>query len=64
VTYYRVSFFRKKEDGKELLGSVVIDNYMVDDKFTITAKAFRQASSNCLMADTTMVEEVRHAQEN
>lgn len=66
---YRVSFFRleKEQDekgkfvttGQDLLGSVVVDDYGLDEKeMTLTARAFRIAPAICLIADKVVVEQV------
>lgn len=65
---YRVNFFRlEKEEtekgkmetvGKEYLGSVIVDDNGVNMNLTLTAKAFRQASSVCQLADFTSIEKL------
>lgn len=59
---YRVSFFKipskDSDDEEQLLGTIVIDDCGVNQSFTLTAKAFRVASPNVLIANKVIVEQV------
>ncbi len=55
---YSVKFFRKAEKEGEkdtFLGSVDLDDVGTNNQFPIQAKAFRQASPGCLMANLVLV---------
>lgn len=55
---YRVSFFKKGEEKDEHLGSVIVDEVGISQNLTLVAKAFRQASPVCLLADKTITERI------
>lgn len=58
---YKVTFYKKaseEESKDEFLGQVVVDDIGVSQNFTLVAKAFRLATSNCLLADKTITERV------
>lgn len=60
---YRVTFYKKADQNKddqkdEYLGTIVVDDFGLENGTSIVGKAFRQASPNCLMADKTITERV------
>lgn len=60
---YKVSFFKlAKEDAPEekdeFLGHVVVDECGVGANLTLAAKAFRQCSPSCLLANKVIIERV------
>jgi hypothetical protein len=65
---YRVTFYKLEKENDEkgksfvkdskYLGSVVVDDSGTGTNLTLTAKAFRQASEICQIADKVRIEQL------
>jgi hypothetical protein len=58
MTNYKVSFFKRTDDGYEFLGAVTLDDWGTGPALSVTGKAYRQCADVCFLATKVVVERI------